>query len=100
MRGDLAYVPEPERLTLAQRFRLIEIAHETPHAALRDEVIRLLVLAAHPPLVMTTGGEIRPLLPDPVANGALATLYATAKLSDGSPRFTKLADGRWFDHGV
>lgn len=73
MNERLTWVEEPERLTLAQRFRLIEIAHETPHAGLRAEVIRFLVLTSHPAVVVARGYEFHPdradnIFPDHVSD--------------------------------
>lgn len=45
----------PASLTVAQRFRLVEIAHETGNTSIRNAAIRLLLEAENPGVVARLG---------------------------------------------
>ena len=42
---------EPERLTIAQAVRLVEIAHETTDPEVRVAALRVLIKAENPPML-------------------------------------------------
>ena len=44
----LVWIPGEPTLTIVQQFRLIEIAHETQHAGVRNRALEILDRAMHP----------------------------------------------------
>ncbi len=45
--------PAPESMTLDQKFRLVEIAHETTDSAVKAAALDLLNNALHPPFIVS-----------------------------------------------
>lgn len=57
--GALGYQPVIPTLTVAQQFRLIEIAHDTQHEAVRRSALELLNRAMNPVRTYEPGFQIR-----------------------------------------